>query len=168
MKKIVFFAVAVVVAALVSFAADTTSSAPKSFQIRNLKFGQVLRPENANNADGTPIVLYPAQPWKCMTWKLLPVGDSAFQLQNHFTHKTFAGRTNETRLAVVQVPFDRESLKRPAWKVAKLSNGFYRIIDASGESLTASSKQAVILAPWEEKPEQQWELIETDPAQLTM
>jgi len=168
MNKIVFLAVAIGAVALVSFAADI-STTPKSYQIRNCKFGEVLRPENANSANGTPIVLYPAQPWKCMTWKLLPAGDSVFQLQNHFTHKTFAGKTNETRLAAVQVPFDRESGKRPAWKVTKLSNGFYRIIDvASGQSLTAASKQAVVLALWEEKPEQQWELIETDPAQLTM
>jgi hypothetical protein len=78
-------------------AADVTSSgpaskasAPESFQIRNKKFGELLRPEAANGADGTRIVLYPAQSWKCMTWKLHPAGESAFQLQNHFTSKTFA------------------------------------------------------------------------------
>lgn len=32
-----------------------------SFQIRNQKYGNLLRPEEANSADGTRIVLYPAQ-----------------------------------------------------------------------------------------------------------
>jgi len=34
-------------------------------------------------------VLYPAEPWKCMTWKLRPAGESVFHVQNHFTSKTF-------------------------------------------------------------------------------
>jgi hypothetical protein len=166
-KKMMILAAVLCATALFSLADE--SPAPRSYQIRNRKFGDVLRPENANSANGTHIVLYPAQPWKCMTWKLLPAGDSAFQLQNHFTHKTFAEGTNGAARAVVQIPFERDASKRPAWKFVKLARGFYRIIDvASGRSLTAASKDAVILGPWEEKPEQQWELIETDPATLTM
>jgi hypothetical protein len=168
MKKIILAAAAIFAVVSLSYCADT-AVAPGSYQIRNCKFGDLLRPENANNADGTHIVLYPAQPWKCMTWKLVPAGESTFQLQNHFTHKTFEARTNETQQTVVQIPFARDASKRPSWKLEKLSNGFYRITDVvSGQSLTAASKDAVILAPWEEKQEQQWELIETDPAKLTM
>jgi len=159
---------AVCVTAFFMSSADTPLVAG-SYQIRNCKYGDVLRPENANNADGTHIVLYPAQPWKCMTWKLLPAGDSKFQLQNHFTHKTFEGRTNQAPVDVVQIPFARDEPKRPAWRLEKLHNGFYQITDViTGQSLTASSKDTVTLATWEEKPEQQWELIETDPAKLTM
>ena len=168
MKKIMLLAAAVCAVAFLSPGGET-SAAPRSYQIRNCKFGDLLRPEDANSADGTRIVLYPAQPWKCMTWKLVPAGESTFQLQNHFTHKTFADRTNGTSRAIVQIPFERETSKRPAWKLAKLANGFYRITDAaSGQSLTAFSNDTVILALWEEKPEQQWELIETDPTKLTM
>jgi hypothetical protein len=167
-KKIIIFAAALCAAAFLS-PAEEISVAPKSYQIRNVKFGDLLRPENANSANGTHIVLYPAQPWKCMTWKLLPAGDSVFQLQNHFTHKTFAESTNGATRAMVQIPFGQDSSQRPTWKLAKQANGFYRIIDVtSGQSLTAASKDSVILAPWEGKAEQQWELIETDPAKLTM
>ena len=66
---------------------------PGSFQVRSQKYGDLLRPEEANGADGTRIVLYPAQLWKCMTWKLHSSGESRFQLQNHFTSKTFAAET---------------------------------------------------------------------------
>src|SRR5215471_11350344 len=102
-----------------AFGADTSvpaanSSAPASYQVRNKKFAQLLRPEDANSANATRLVLYPAQPWKCMTWKFHAAGESSFQLQNHFTSKTFAGETVEKPLqAVIQVPFAKESDKRP-------------------------------------------------------
>ncbi|HXS69250.1 MAG TPA: hypothetical protein VN761_10430 [Candidatus Polarisedimenticolia bacterium] len=152
------------------FAADLNQDlAPGSYQIRNRKFDELLRPENASNADGTHIVLYPAQPWKCMTWKLLPAGPSAFYLQNYFTRKTFESKTNAAGFVVIQIPLAREAAHRPSWHFTKLSNGFYRITGGrSGESLTASSESVITLAPWKEMPEQQWHLAVADPAKLTM
>ena len=35
---------------------------PKSYQIRNVKFGNLLRPDDANSANGTRIVLYSSRP----------------------------------------------------------------------------------------------------------
>ena len=168
MKNFICMAMAVWAVAWVSYATDITS-APASYQIRNCKFDELLRPKDANNADGVHLVLYPAQPWKCMTWKLQPMGDSKVQLQNHFTHKTFEVQKSGTHPVVVQIPFDRDAAKRSVWKLEKLPNGFYRISDvATGQALTAISKNEVVLTAGEEKPEQQWDLIETDPATLTM
>jgi hypothetical protein len=160
---------AVCAATFSSFCAESDSGlAAGSYQIRNCKFDKLLRPENANNADGTPIVLYSAEPWKCMTWKLRPAGNSTFQLQNHFTNKTFETKTNDAQPVIVQAPFDRESSKRPLWSMVKLTGGFYRIVETKSGGVLTGTKGGVTLAPWEEKQEQQWELIETDPAQLTM
>lgn len=163
---------ALVICSLTSslFSAETNQDlASGSYQIRNRKFGELLRPENANHANGTHIVLYPAQPWKCMTWKLVPTGASTFNLQNHFTSKTFEAKTNDAGFTVVQIPWAREISSRPAWRITKLPDGFYRITDVrSGECLTASSQDVILLAPWKEIPEQQWELVLTDPAKLTM
>jgi hypothetical protein len=118
-------------------AANAAALEAKSYQIRNCKFDLLLRPENANNADGTPIVLYPAASWKCMTWKFSPVGDSTFQLQNHFTGKTFRGTTNQIPAAVAQVSIGKDAQKRPTWRFTKLPNGFYRIADTgTGQVLT--------------------------------
>jgi hypothetical protein len=168
MKKLMMFAVAICAVACSLSAAEGLSGA-KSYQIRNCKYDQLLRPRDANNSDGTRIVLYPAQPWKCMTWKFLPAGDTTFQLQNHFTQKTFEAKTNEAGTALVQIPLNRDLAKRPAWKLEKLSDGFYRITDvASGKCLSASAKDAVTLAAPGEQREQEWELIETDPSKLTM
>src|SRR4051812_11964945 len=79
-------------AAVLAGQAGSVSQPVESFQIRSQKFGQLLRPEDANNADGTRLVLYPAQMWKCMTWKRLPAGPSTFALQNHLTSKTFSAQ----------------------------------------------------------------------------
>jgi hypothetical protein len=150
-------------------AADSAPLESKSCQIRNCKFDLLLRPENANNSDGTPIVLYPAAPWKCMTWKLSPVGDSTFHLRNHFTGKTFKGITNQIPTVVAQIPFGRDADKSPEWRFTKLPNGFYRIADAvTGQVLTGRGREQVVLAPWEDREDQQWQIIEIDPATLTM
>jgi len=150
--------------------------APRSFQIRNEKYRNLLRPEDANSANGTPIVLYPAQPWKCMTWKLDPCGESECELQNHFTSKTFAAAAPEGKSppAVSQVPFSKNPKERPKWKFTKLSNGGYRITDArTGKALTAikeenGSRITVVVQAWHDGEDQKWELIEVDPNKLTM
>lgn len=148
---------------------------PESFQIRNKKFGDLLRPEDANSADGTRIVLYPAQSWKCLTWKLHPVGGQIFQVQNHFTSKTFshASKADGGQQAMVQVPFSRDTRERPAWRFTKLPDGLYQIIEVeSGMALTAVAASGggakVVLAPQGQNDEQKWELIKTDPSRLTM
>jgi hypothetical protein len=147
-----------------------------SVQIRNQKYGNLLRPEEANNADGTRIVLYPAQPWKCMTWKLHGAGDSGFQLQNHFTGKTFAAEAgaDKAEAAVTQVPFSKKPEERPTWQLVKLTEGTYKIADTkSGKALTAVTGEGgsgvkIVARTWREEAEQKWVLIEIDPKQLTM
>ena len=156
--------------------AKTPPAVPESFQVRNQKFGDLLRPEEANSAVGTPIVLYPAQAWKCMTWKFVPAGDTVFQLQNLFTSKTFAAeaKADQAEPAVKQANFAKEAAERPKWQFTKLDDGTYRISDPqSGKALTAvktgtSSTVTIVLAPWKESGEQKWELVKTDPAKLSM
>lgn len=166
MKTFTIFAAAVFSAALLAFGGETNSApAPNFYHIRNSKFDLLLRPENANNADGTRIVLYSAEPWKCMTWKLRPAANDSFELQNYFTGKTFTAKTNG---ALVQIPLGKEASERPTWKFLKLANGFYEITDAKSEKVLTGSQNGVTLAPWAEKPEQEWELMATDPSKLTM
>jgi hypothetical protein len=152
---------------------DLSATATNSYQIRNQKFGDLLRPKDANNAEGTRIVLYPAQPWKCMTWKLRPAGENVYQVQNHFTSKTFVIKPGNDERNVVQTAFPREATERPTWQFTKLTDGSYKISDPkSGEVLTAVDGDGraaqVVAAPWQEKPEQKWLLEKIDPASLTM
>lgn len=148
-------------------------SSPASYQVRNKKYGELLRPQDANGANGTRIVLYPAQPWKCMTWKFHPAGESAWQLQNHFTSKTFAAAaTDQAQPQVAQLPFAKEPAERPTWQFTKLADGTYKITDTkSGKALTAvkdDSGLRVVTQAWQDQDDQKWELLPIDPKQLTM
>ena len=75
-----------------------------SRQIRNKKYGQLLRPRNANHKDGTPIVLYSAQPWKCLSWRLEPAADTSYQLINYFTSKTIQPSQSKASSPVIPRP----------------------------------------------------------------
>ena len=152
--------------------AELATNVTESYQIRNQKFGTLLRPEDARRAEGTPIVLYPAEPWKCMTWKLHPAGEACYQLQNHFTGKTFkltpvAGQSN-----LVQVSYSLAADQRPVWHFKKVGEDLYEIEEApSGRALTAveaDGNKLVVLSPWTGTDAQKWHLEKIDPANLTM
>lgn len=168
MKSGIIAGIGLFAVTLAAFCAAGAGPDEGFYQIRNRKMDALLRPKNANNANGTPIVLYPAEPWKCMTWKVRAAGTNAFELQNYLTRKTFVAETNGAQTALVQTPVDHDTSKRPTWSFTRLPDGFYRIENAStGQALTGSEGQ-VRLAPWAEKPEQEWELIGIAPAKLTM
>jgi hypothetical protein len=166
------------VCALAEDAPAKANQAPEAttYQIRNLKHGDLLRPKDANGATGTPIVLYSAQPWKCMTWRLQPAGESAFQLKNLFTSKTFCANTstNAEQQFVTQVPFPKDGEEAPTWQFTRLDKGSYRITDGkSGKALTAVKGPddysiKIVIAPWRNLDEQKWQLEKIDPKQLTM
>ncbi len=173
-------------------AADTSSSPARppeatTYQIRNIKYDELLRPKDANNAEGTPIVLYPAQPWKCMTWKLKPATNSTadatapsttFWVKNLFTSKTFhadsGSAANATPQRVTQLRFPKDSSLTPGWQFARLDDGSYKIIDAkSGNAVTAVKDEGadeahIVTAPWENQDSQKWHLEKIDPKDLTM
>lgn len=160
-------------------ATDPTAAELKpsdSVQIRNKQFGDLLRPEDANHADGTPIVLYPAQPWKCMTWKLLAAGDTTFCLRNHFTSKTIAPApaSEGTNQPVRQIALPQNVAEQPAWIFTRLPDGSYKIANAkSGEALTAvpnarGGSPRIVIAPWQNRDAQKWEVRKIDPRTLTM
>lgn len=145
----------------------------ESFQICNVQFGNLLRPLDASNRDGTPIVLYPAAPWKCMTWKCVPQGEN-YSLQNRFTSKTLAasGSNDGQPNFLVQTPWAKIYADRPAWKFTKLEDGNYKILDPkTGQVLTSLKDDQhgvrVALEEWADKRGQRWE-IRKAPARLTM
>src|ERR1043165_9590395 len=133
-----------------------------SFQIRNQKFGDLLRPKDASNAEGAPIVLYPAEPWKCMTWRVTPATNSTCQVQNHFTSKTFTVKAGSTENRLTQTAWSKEAGQRPQWKFTPLGDGSYKICSAKADyALTARESGGtvgILLAPWKDEPEQKWKL----------
>lgn len=59
------------------------------YAIKNVETGMLLRVKDASNKNGTPLVAYPPQNWKCMTWNFISVEGNTYQLKNLFTGKTF-------------------------------------------------------------------------------
>lgn len=142
-----------------------TATANSSFHVRNRKFGDLLRPRDASNRDGAPIVLYPGQPWKCMIWRFSAAGTNGFRLQNHFTSKSFgpATRAKGKVVPVQQVRCAQNAQDAPAWTFARLADGAYRIGEPGTDRVLTAEDSAegvrVVLSPWQNSDHQKWELL---------
>jgi len=79
--KVIFIGVVVVFVLLVSFRVSKDIkkklSYANTYAIQNVKTGKDIRVHNANNTDGTKIILFSHQNWECMTWELIQLEDSA-------------------------------------------------------------------------------------------
>ncbi|PWS28752.1 hypothetical protein DHW03_02610 [Pedobacter yonginense] len=60
-----------------------------NFAIKNVQTGMLLRVKDASGKNGTPLVAYDPQNWKCMTWDFRNIDGNTYQLRNLFTNKTF-------------------------------------------------------------------------------
>jgi hypothetical protein len=176
----------IVVLLALSFAArnviadESKPSVGESFQIESVAHaGQLLRVEDARSADGTPMVLYPQQAWKCMTWQLQADGDDV-RLKNHFTKKTLtpantpkapsstapADAKPDAPMAVVQRPLAKTPEAVEAWKFVPIEGkaGVFQIVHAqSGLALEAGEDGRVVASKPASKPadapSQQWRLL---------
>ena len=145
----------------------------EAYQIRNKKHNLLLRPQNANKADGVPIVLYSAYPWKCLSWQFEKGQKDSYRLVNFFTSKTIQPAENHSDdfVPVVQATSDSQHPLTQYWFFIKLPGGLYKIVSANSNlALTAIDSAGgvqIYLAPFKDKDEQKWEL-EDLPEKLTM
>ena len=142
--------------------ATPAGALPARVQIRNVAFDRLLRPQDANGADGTPLVLYPAEPWRCMTWNAQTNPAGTVSLKNVFTSKTFATAAKDGTIR--QVPFQADKV----WTFDRLASGEYRILDpATGKALTARDEDTLAFDDWKDAANQKWQ-VTAAPAHLTM
>lgn len=59
-----------------------------TFAIQNVKTGINVRIKDANSKNGTPIVAYSPENWKCETWDFKQQDDKTYLLANLFSGKT--------------------------------------------------------------------------------
>ena len=85
MKKIIVLLPIVLLAATMAMAQVISGN----YAIRNVQTGMLLRVKDAESKNGTPLVAYYPQNWKCMTWDFKNTGPNTYQLQNLLTNKTF-------------------------------------------------------------------------------
>ena len=158
----------------VTLAATVVSAEPKtdviqvakvegSYQLQNVQFGNLLRPRGASNKDGTPIVLYPHQDWKCLTWQFEPAEEGGYRLLNHFTHKTFIPDTSTDTLQVplVQSPPEKKPSPVESWRLVRLEDDTFKIMHIpTGKMMMAiDNGRRVVLADDDNTDSQKWKLL---------
>lgn len=137
-----------------------------SFAIHNSETGKNLRPYSANTSDGTDIVLYPHNWWKCLTWEFIHVEGTSYQLKNLYTGKTFEPVSEaEDGVALWQQPLDGESSQY--WEFLKQDDETYLIrLQDTELFITLSSEETdspIILKSKQDGSTQKWILKEQYP-----
>jgi hypothetical protein len=139
--------------------------------VRNEGYGLFLRPRDASNKDGEPIVLYSYQPWKCMAWHFEDA-DGETRLLNFFTGKSFEVQASDAGKPLVQMPASADRQQSEAFKFVALEHGLYEIVSHAGGALTAVDSDGhgdirVVVAPWKDQASQRWQLVDI-PNHFTM
>jgi hypothetical protein len=132
--------------------------------VRNEQYGLFLRPRDASNRDGEPIVLYPYQTWKCMAWHFEDASGST-RLVNFFTGKSFEVQQSAAGKTLVQMPSSPEQQKNEGFRFVPVEHGLYEIVSGSGDALTAIDSDGhgdirVVVSPWKNLPSQRWQLVD--------
>lgn len=156
---------------LISLSLWTTTAFPQiikgTYAIKNVQTGLLLRVQDAQKANGTPIVSYSPVNWKCVTWDFQHVADDTYQLRNLFTRKTLqpvlvnpvAGGKMEQQPLVV-------SQETQEYEFIAAGNDTYRIkLSGTNLYITAGGgiNSAVILAKKTAGLSQSWTIYEQHP-----
>jgi hypothetical protein len=167
MKRIVLL-VAFISGAFIAVAQDIKGN----YAIKNVKTGMLLRIKDAMSKNGTPIVAYNPQNWKCMTWNFKKTDANTYQLQNLLSNKTL----QPIAAAAADVAFEEQplvagdakqqyefipvkSVKKDTYLIKlKGTDLFVTPVDIKG---TVNS--AIILAAKRDTPDQYWFIYEQAP-----
>jgi hypothetical protein len=146
-------------------AQDTSHAQPAgSHGLRNEQYGLFLRPRDASNKTGEPIVLYPYQPWKCMAWRF-EVSQDGVRLVNYFTSKSFELDASSGSKALVQQPASPDQRQNESLHFVALGDDLYEIeVQGNAGVLTAVDSDGhgdirVVVSPWKQMPSQKWHLV---------
>ncbi|WP_128912828.1 RICIN domain-containing protein [Granulicella sibirica] len=136
-----------------------------SHGVRNEQYGLMLRPRDASNKDGEPIVLYPYETWKCMAWKFESAQDGV-RLVNYFTSKSFEVQAVGGTSVVAQKPATPEAREKETMHFVAVEAGLYKIeVQGGAGVLTAVDSDGrgdirVVVQPWKQTAAQKWQLVD--------
>lgn len=141
-----------------------------TYAIKNVQTGMLLRPQDANKKDATPIVLYTPVNWKCMTWDFKSTGENSYQLRNLFTDKTLqpVDPVTSGRVDLHQQPLLKNNL-RQQWEFIPVARDTYLIrlkntdLYLTPADSEGSVNSSVILAGKKEGQSQRWTIYEQHP-----
>ncbi|MCS3737392.1 RICIN domain-containing protein [Mucilaginibacter dorajii] len=140
-----------------------------NYAIKNVQTGMLLRVKDAASKNGTPLVAYYPENWKCMTWNFKSTGSNTYQLQNLLTNKTF----QPAAPANTDVPFEEQPLIANApnqqYEFIKVKQDTY-MIKLKGTDLYVTPaddngkvNSPIILTAKKNTPEQLWTIYEQVP-----
>ncbi|WP_025146666.1 RICIN domain-containing protein [Pedobacter jeongneungensis] len=137
-----------------------------NYAIKNVLTGMLLRVKDASGKNGTPLVAYDPQNWKCMTWNFIAVEGSAYQLKNLFTGKTFQPKPAD--VALEEQPLTLGSTNQQ-YEFEPVGKDIYLIklkgtdLYITPEDKKGTTNSAIILAKKTKTREQQWTIYEQAP-----
>jgi Ricin-type beta-trefoil lectin domain-like len=139
------------------------------FALKNVHTGKYVRIKDANSADGTPIVAYSPENWKCMTWQFQRSPTGSYILKNLFSGKTLQPPKGETKpgTALEEQPLDTQ--KSPEYELVATGKEQYRVrLKGTNLFLTPSdphgaTNSLILLQPEQPGDLQEWVLIEQHP-----
>jgi hypothetical protein len=137
-----------------------------NYAIKNVLTGMLLRVKDASNKNGTPLVAYDPQNWKCMTWNFISVEGNTYQLKNLFTGKTF--QPKQAGIALEEQPISLGSSNQQ-YEFEPAGKDIYFIklkgtdLYITPEDKKGTSNSAIILVKKTKTKEQQWTIYEQAP-----
>ena len=166
MKKVFFLCLIMICTTCSLVSAQVISG---TYAIKNNQTGMLLRIKDANSKNGTPLVLYNPENWKCMTWDFKNISGNTYQLQNLFTHKAFQTvATPETGVAMEQQPFKNGDAAQ-LYEFEAIDKGSFLIrLKGSDLYLTPSDKEGsvnsvIILSKRTTNKLQLWSIYQQSP-----
>lgn len=140
-----------------------------TYAIKNVKTGMLLRVKDASSKNGTHLVAYDPQNWKCMTWDFQHTGENTYQLKNLFTKKTFQSLGEAKDDVVLEEQPLVADAKNQQYEFIKVKKDIYLIkLKATDLYLTpadpeGSTNSAIKLAKKQDSPLQQWSIYLQNP-----
>ena len=140
-----------------------------TYAIKNVKTGMLLRIKDANSKNGTPLVAYDPQNWKCMTWDFQSKGENTYQLKNLYTNKTFqpVGEAKDTAVLEEQPlvidasnqQYEFIKVKKDTYLIRLKSTELY----LSPADPEGSTNSPILLTNKKDTPLQQWSIYLQNP-----
>lgn len=140
-----------------------------SYAIKNEQTGMLLRVKDAHSENGTPLVAYYPENWKCMTWNFKHVAGNTYQLQNLLTNKTFQPKGDaDVNVALEEQPLNTNSTNQQYEFEAIDHDTFMIKLKGTDLYITPSDKKGavnsqIVLAKKTNTKDQYWDIYEQSP-----
>ena len=140
-----------------------------AYAIKNVQTGMLLRIKDANGANGTPLVAYYPENWKCMTWDFKHIDGDTYELKNLLSGKTFKPNGDiAPGVALQEQPLNAEAGTQQ-YTFEPVSKNTYRIkLKGTGLYVASSTEKdsvnsQIILSAKSDSKTQEWTIYQQSP-----